>query len=102
MKPRLAVVLTRVGCEGTYSLLSVEHSDGVYSPGKRGVQREPEGYSQKMNEVTSTYQEAVSSLIKLQSECQNNLPPRVLEGVKKILTDVQRRLSKVEPMLKDS
>jgi hypothetical protein len=55
-----------------------------------------------MNNVTSAYQEAVSSLIKLQSECQNNLPPKVLDGVNRILNDVQRRLSKLEPMLKDS
>jgi len=38
----------------------------------------------------------------LQSECQNNLPPKVLDGVNRILNDVQRRLSKLEPMLKDS
>jgi hypothetical protein len=55
-----------------------------------------------MNNVTSAYQEAVSSLINLESECKNNLPPEKLDGVNKILNDVQRRLSKLEPMLKDS
>jgi len=55
-----------------------------------------------MNNVTSAYQETVSSLIKLLSECQNSLPPRVLDGVTRILNDVQRQLSRIEPMLKDS
>jgi hypothetical protein len=56
----------------------------------------------KMNNVTSAYQEAVSSLINLRSECKNSLPPERLDGVNRILNDVQRRLSKIEPMLKDS
>jgi hypothetical protein len=55
-----------------------------------------------MNNVTSAYQEAVSSLIKLQSECNNTLPPAKLDGVDRILNDVQRRLSRIEPMLNDS
>jgi len=55
-----------------------------------------------MNNVTSAYQEAVSSLINLQSECKNSLPPEKLDGVNRILNDVQRRLSRLEPMLKDS
>jgi len=50
-----------------------------------------------MNNVTSAYQEAVSSLINLESECKNSLPPEKLVGVNKILNDVQRRLSKLEP-----
>jgi hypothetical protein len=55
-----------------------------------------------MNNVTSAYQEAVSSLINLQSECKNSLPLEKFDGVNRILNDVQRRLSKIEPMLKDS
>ena len=46
-----------------------------------------------MNNVTSAYQEAVSSLIKLQSECENSLPLREIDGVRPILKDVQLRLS---------
>jgi len=55
-----------------------------------------------MNNVTSAYQEAVSSLINLLSECKNSLPPEKFDGVNRILNDVQRRLSRIEPMLKDS
>ena len=54
-----------------------------------------------MNNVTSTYREAVSSLIKLQSECEESLPPEIFDGVERILKDAQRRLSKIEPILKD-
>jgi hypothetical protein len=55
-----------------------------------------------MNNVTSAYQEAVSSLIRLQLERKVRLPPMALDSVNRILNDVQRRLSKIEPMLKDS
>lgn len=55
-----------------------------------------------MNSVISAYQDAVSSITKLQSECENSLPPQKFDGVKRILNDVQRRLSRIEPMLKDS
>jgi hypothetical protein len=55
-----------------------------------------------MNNVTAAYQEAASSLIKLQSECEQTLPPGAFDGVNRILKDVQRRLSRIEPMLKDS
>jgi hypothetical protein len=55
-----------------------------------------------MNNVTAAYQEAVSSLIKLQSECEKSLPPGRLDGVNRILNELQRRLSRIEPMLKDS
>jgi hypothetical protein len=55
-----------------------------------------------MNNVTWAYQEAVSSLINLQSECKNSLQPEKFDGVNRILNDVQRRLSKIEPMLKNS
>jgi hypothetical protein len=55
-----------------------------------------------MDNVTAAYQEAISSLINLQSECKNSLPPERLDGVNRILNDVQRRLSRIEPMLKDS
>jgi hypothetical protein len=56
----------------------------------------------KMNNVISAYQEAVSTLVKLHSECKNNLPPDKFDGANRILNDVQRRLSKIEPMLKES
>jgi hypothetical protein len=52
--------------------------------------------------VTAAYQDAVSSLIKLQSDCEVSLPPERFDGVNRILNDVQRRLSRIEPMLKDS
>jgi hypothetical protein len=55
-----------------------------------------------MNNVTSAYQEAVSSLINLHSECENSLPSEIFDGVDRILNDVKRRLSKIEPMLKNS
>jgi hypothetical protein len=56
----------------------------------------------EMNNVTSAYQEAVSSLIKLQADCKESLSPRTFEGVNRILNDMQRRLSRIEPILKDS
>ncbi len=55
-----------------------------------------------MNNVTLAYQEAVSSVINLRSECLKNLPADKFDGVNRILNDVLRRLSRVEPMLKDS
>jgi hypothetical protein len=55
-----------------------------------------------MNSVTSAYQEAVSSLINLHSECENSLPPEIFDGANRILIDVKRRLRKIEPMIKDS
>jgi hypothetical protein len=56
----------------------------------------------KMNNVISAYQEAVSALVKLHSECENDLPPDKFDRANRILNDVQRRLSKIEPMLKES
>jgi hypothetical protein len=55
-----------------------------------------------MDNVARAYQEAISSLINLHSECENRLPPETLDGVKRILNGVKRRLRKIEPMLKDS
>ena len=55
-----------------------------------------------MNNVILAYQEAVSSLVRLHSECKNNLPPDKFDRVNRILNDVQRRLSRIEPMLKES
>ena len=56
----------------------------------------------KMNNVISAYQEAVSALVKLHSECENDLPRDKFDRANRILNDVQRRLSKIEPMLKES
>jgi hypothetical protein len=56
----------------------------------------------KMNNVILAYQEAVSSLVRLHSECKNNLPPDKFDRVNRILNDVLRRLSRIEPMLKES
>jgi hypothetical protein len=55
-----------------------------------------------MNNVTSAYQKAVSSLIDLQSECKASLPPEELDHVNRILNEVQRRLRKLEPIIKAS
>jgi hypothetical protein len=54
-----------------------------------------------MNNVTSAYEEAVSSLINLHSECENTLPPEIFDGVNRILNDVKRRLERIAPMIKD-
>jgi hypothetical protein len=55
-----------------------------------------------MDNVASAYRQAISALINLQSDCENNLPPDVLDEVNRVLNDVKRRLRKIEPMLKDS
>ena len=54
-----------------------------------------------MNNVTAAFQEAVSSLIKLQSECEQTFAEEKLDRVSRILKNVQLRLSRIEPMLKD-
>jgi hypothetical protein len=56
----------------------------------------------KMDNVASAYRQAISSLINLQSECENNLAPEKLDAVNRILNDMKRRLRKIEPVLKDS
>jgi hypothetical protein len=55
-----------------------------------------------MDNVASAYRQAISSLINLQSECENNLAPEKLDAVNRILNDMKRRLRKIEPVLKDS
>jgi hypothetical protein len=55
-----------------------------------------------MDNVASAYREMISTLINLQSECENNLSAERLDGVIRILNDVKRRLRKIEPILKDS
>jgi hypothetical protein len=52
--------------------------------------------------MARAYREAISSLINLHSELEDRLAPETLDGVKRILDDVKRRLRKIEPMLKDS
>ena len=55
-----------------------------------------------MDNIASAYREAISSLINLQSECENNLSAEKLDGVIRILNDVKGRLRRIESLLKDS